>query len=509
MVSFKIEELSAVDKPAQEGAVAVIMKRDDKSKKRRAALVDKICKAHAKAYGGEPVSVPPPMYPQSGGYNSPGAKAFDDLLQRNVDDQALQHLIQECWPLFTALDTSLRSIIADANLSDDEKVKMMRTSADQFIETVKEKLPNIEGYLEESALYGDTEKRTSKMNLRQLKKEMDSLGNKLDVVVTKLKARQKRADDDDDLEKVDDDDDDDIIKSRRRVAKEEDDDDDEEAASERLSELFGSKGKSRKADDMEEAMMGKEDEEEEDDEDDDYEMGKEGEEEVVEVGEKRKAKGRYKGEGEDEDFEMGRRRKAEGDPGEATTEGEEEDAIAAGDTRPIGGGKKRASKRVRIRDETIKVGKRTVFKSAVGEDMFAILKAQNAEMERLEKMAQDERDARELLELSKTAESEIPSLPGTTDQKARLLKSLSSLDDDDRRLLTKMLRAGDRSLSAAFRTVGHGGSRQALIEKGSARTSFNKRVSEIKARDACTGTEAMQKARKEYPEEYEDFQSAN
>lgn len=195
--------------------------------------------------------------------------------------------------------------------------------------------------------------------------------------------------------------------------------------------------------------------------------------------------------------DMGKKMKTKPREGLVSTEGEEEDTIAAGSKTPIGG----VGKRTRL-NESMVIGDRVVHKSAVGSDMFEILKAQKEETERINKALEDERNTRELLEFAKVAENELPHLPGTTEAKARLLKNLSEyLEPDERKLLTSMLKSGDRSAGTAFKTFG------SRAEKAKTAGDFQKRVSVIKSRDACSYTEAMQKARKEHPEEFEAFQN--
>lgn len=316
----------------------------------------------------------------------------------------------------------------------------------------------------------------------QLQKQMGALGKKLDAVVTKLQRRdetdERRHRDDESFFKGGD---------------------DEEAAAARLQNLFGANKAGDEEEEFseeEEIVIGTEGEEEE--EDDDYQMKAGDDYEMMPPPRKNRQKAADTDEGE----------------GLVTTEGEEEEPIAAGDTEPIGEGDKDtraavASKRVRMNkgtDESLMIGDQVIMKSRVGADMFSIIKAQQAQVKALEKVARQERDARELVEYGKVADDELSELPGTPERKARLLKRLShSLDSGDRQLLTSMLRAGNRASQAAFKTYGHGGGDS--LQKARGGSNFEKRVADIRSRDGGTRVQAMQKARVEYPDEFEAYQN--
>lgn len=464
MRSFRIEELSLVDKPAQEGALATIIKRDSRS------TVDAILK-----YYMGPV-------PVSGSIPDNRAKGFAELLRANMHDRAQAELAQNCWPLFGALDTSLRSIVGDPNLEDEKKLELMRDSTNQFLTAIRAKLPSIDETIQES-LDGVKHRSTAKMaTIGQLQKQMGALGKKLDAVVTKLQRRdetdERRHRDDESFFKGGD---------------------DEEAAAARLQNLFGANKAGDEEEEFseeEEIVIGTEGEEEE--EDDDYQMKAGDDYEMMPPPRKNRQKAADTDEGE----------------GLVTTEGEEEEPIAAGDTEPIGEGDKDtraavASKRVRMNkgtDESLMIGDQVIMKSRVGADMFSIIKAQQAQVKALEKVARQERDARELVEYGKVADDELSELPGTPERKARLLKRLShSLDSGDRQLLTSMLRAGNRASQAAFKTYGHGGGDS--LQKARGGSNFEKRVADIRSRDGGTRVQAMQKARVEYPDEFEAYQN--
>jgi len=124
MRSFKMDEISAVTKPAQEPALATIMKRHDPAADLAAIL---------KAIGPD---------------EADGAQSFSDLLAESEERQRQYEASEELWPLFCALQDSIRSIAADASLSTDGKLAAIQTSIDEFAATVRERFPDMEGEIE-------------------------------------------------------------------------------------------------------------------------------------------------------------------------------------------------------------------------------------------------------------------------------------------------------------------------------------------------------------------------
>lgn len=195
MRDFVIKEISAVDRPAQQGAVATIMKRDvsDDERERLAeegnALPDgsypiktksdlsnaiqafgraknkaqvkrhivrrarelgaldmlpeswevsKAVEAIVKAYYGGPANP-----------DAQGARSFEDVLGEQLASDRYYEVMREAGAAISALDCSLRSIAADANMSSSSKQDAMRSSTEQFLSTIRERWPDIEEALEE------------------------------------------------------------------------------------------------------------------------------------------------------------------------------------------------------------------------------------------------------------------------------------------------------------------------------------------------------------------------
>ena len=475
MRRFALDEISAVDKPAQEGAKVAIMKR-----KTANPLVQQIIKRFLDA----PQLVEPTH-----------ARIAKGLSEKE-SNQSLGNLI--------ALETSLHSIVGDSSLNDTDKLSMMKSSVGEFLEFSKKETPNVDlakafgGKAAEVAKSDDDDEpeegagkaekakasEDEAMNLRQLQKQMNDLTGKLNAVLAdRQRATKKNA-----------------------VAT---DDDDEDV------NLLGKRGgKATKADPP--AAMSEEDEaaarlraimsgEAEKAEDDEGMEGMFGEDEAEKAG----GGGEYT-----VDMDAEKSDSDEQDDGLVTTEGEEEEPIAAGAGRPIGGGgggKRQAAakagkqviKRVRLHDDSIVVEGQVFTKAKVGSGLFAVLQQQQQRLTKVEKQANEEREARELLEFAKVAEDELPNLPGTSEQKAGLLKTLAgTLDKGEQQLISRMLRAGDGGVASAFRSVGT----SAGGELAKAAGSFEKRITEIRTRDNCKRTEALQKARKEYPDEFAAYQ---
>lgn len=121
MKEFQIGEISAVDRPAQSHARMSIMKR--------AVTADAIAK-----YVG----------PMIDGVAVPGAKTFDEIY-RQAEEQRRQWQANEAlWPLFSALEDSLRSIAADATLTAAAKVSKIEASITAFMAAIKAELPDVE-----------------------------------------------------------------------------------------------------------------------------------------------------------------------------------------------------------------------------------------------------------------------------------------------------------------------------------------------------------------------------
>ena len=71
-----------------------------------------------------------------------------------------------------------------------------------------------------------------------------------------------------------------------------------------------------------------------------------------------------------------------------------------------------------------------------------------------EQVAKAEREARELSEFAKQAEKEFAGIPGTPEEKAKILKSLSKLSEEERAEVLKVFSAGNAALMKSMGTIG-------------------------------------------------------
>lgn len=112
----------------------------------------------------------------------------------------------------------------------------------------------------------------------------------------------------------------------------------------------------------------------------------------------------------------------------------------------------------KVSEETFTAHGRTIRKSVVGEDVYEVLKAQQAEIETNKQIAKDEKEARESAEFTKSAETLYKNLPGDPDVKGKVLKAADGLPKDVKEALTTMLKAGNEAMSKAkvFDELGSG-----------------------------------------------------
>jgi len=164
--SLKLGELSSVDSPAQQGAVAVIMKRDDEaSRKDAVALIQKY------------VGV------------EDGAHDFQEVLVENK-------FSQEIWPFTDALSQSIRSIVGDKTLSADDRETKINESVQQFLTAVRGISPGAAGEAAMKGLIALFEKRGTKMpkTVEQLEAALAKANEELDTVKGQLTDMTQKAD---------------------------------------------------------------------------------------------------------------------------------------------------------------------------------------------------------------------------------------------------------------------------------------------------------------------------
>lgn len=120
-------------------------------------------------------------------------------------------------------------------------------------------------------------------------------------------------------------------------------------------------------------------------------------------------------------------------------------------------------------------------------------------------LAKAEREARENAEFAKRADDELGVFSeevAKRGEKIEVIRAISKMDEGPRTAITKMLAVGGKAITAAFDTIGHRGE-----EVAKAAGAFEKRVSEVQARDKCTKVAALERAREEFPEEFKAYQN--
>jgi len=168
MREFTINEISAVDNPAQAGAKALIMKR-------HTDVVAAIIKRYI-----DPVE---------------GAVSFDTLIAEQVKEDRYHIIMQEIGSSIYTLESALRSIAGDANMDSEAKQAMMRSSVEAFLAVIRERWPDVEEALQES-LEGETTKQKGNSSMdAETKKMVDDLNKQVTDLTAQLEAATAAGDD--------------------------------------------------------------------------------------------------------------------------------------------------------------------------------------------------------------------------------------------------------------------------------------------------------------------------
>lgn len=415
MREFRINEISAVDNPAQAHAKLVLVKRDDPSASdKEDSVMPKgigksgdidICESIAK------------MYIDA----SEGAMSFAEVLDLEMQHKEYYEMMDKVCPLIYAMETSLRSIAGDSSYSSDQKMNMMRDTVEGFMTTIRTKLEDAEGIIVELA-YKLHEEPEMARTIKQLQEENEALKAQLEEA---LKA-SKTADNSEQLTELTEklktvNTELEAIKSERDAA----------VAKASLTEAERSFVETLDEDNGSEFMK----------------MSS-------------KARAAFMKTAEDT-------------------------------------------------DEVLEIGGRTIRKSSVGDAAFETMKIQEDRLKAMEKSAQEERDSRINTELTKRAEIEFNHLPGTVDEKVSILKAANGLDESVQKALNTILKAADEAMSGAFTSFGVKDGKVTDIHKskasGNSEHAFMHKVNDIKTTEKVSGSEAMSRARKRFPSEYEDF----
>lgn len=163
---------------------------------------------------------------------------------------------------------------------------------------------------------------------------------------------------------------------------------------------------------------------------------------------------------------------------------------------------------VKKRDEIIKVGETEIRKSVVGDAQFAVIKSQQDEIQKNREDLAKERDAREIAVLEKRADDEFKHVPGTVQERAQMLRTIGKLDEPLQKAFVAVLTQSEAMAKAGFDKIGNTGNANDL-EKGKKNGihPFEKKVEEIQnAHKGMSKTDAMTKARQDFPKEFSEYQ---
>lgn len=117
-------------------------------------------------------------------------------------------------------------------------------------------------------------------------------------------------------------------------------------------------------------------------------------------------------------------------------------------------------------DEVIKIGETEVRKSVLGDSAFAIVKAQQAQLDAQAAEITKANEARELVELTKAAEADYGSLPGLAIDKAAVLQGVAKLAEPIRKTLTEMLKGGEAAMRMQMKERGAAGGARSIDKSG-------------------------------------------
>lgn len=411
MREFTLHEISAVDRPAQEGAKAMIIKR-------AGPLSDQVAK-----YFIDPAN---------------GAVSFETALRQSMESEAYYNAMRVIGSEIEALSTSLRSILGDSNLDYPSKQTMLRNAVEDFMAVARSKWPDIESALQNVVTEGEYNMTTMK-TVEQLSAENADLNKRLETSTSALAVAQDQ-----------------VTKAEAAARK-------QQLEFEKVADGLKEQIKLLKA------RSEMKDEEKE-----------------------------YADRIEDED--------------------EKKKFIFSSPAE-----KWATLKRAEENDEILKVDGKPIRKSVVGATQFGIMKAQQTRIDELNKSAQEAIEKAETQALVKMAEDQFNHLPGTIEAKVAALRHIEKIgeqvvkvkdakgnevDVPIRKTIYDMLGAGNQAQKNAFGRLGSRGGDE-VNKGGNGPSAYEKRVDEIMASNAkMSKTDAMRKARLEYPKEFAEYQAS-
>lgn len=155
-------------------------------------------------------------------------------------------------------------------------------------------------------------------------------------------------------------------------------------------------------------------------------------------------------------------------------------------------------------DDSVVIEGERISKADVGEAVFNVLKSQSDKIEAQRLDIAKAQDEAQMAVLSKRADSEFAHVPGTSNEKAQMLKAIGTMPEALRKHFERVLTQSEKIAKAAFATVGVAGSNPEDFAKS--KRDFEAKVAEIAKRDGLPRHEAMSKARQEDPEGFKAYQ---
>jgi hypothetical protein len=137
-----------------------------------------------------------------------------------------------------------------------------------------------------------------------------------------------------------------------------------------------------------------------------------------------------------------------------------------------------ACKKAADAEETLTVGTATIAKSMVGEQAFAVMKAQQAQIEEQRAAFAKAQEAMADQTFAKRAGDEFPHLAGSVAERASVLKHLSTAPEAVQKAADAILKAAEATAKLAFKSSGHSDGKVIKTE-GGAEAELTKLANEL------------------------------
>jgi hypothetical protein len=129
-------------------------------------------------------------------------------------------------------------------------------------------------------------------------------------------------------------------------------------------------------------------------------------------------------------------------------------------------------------EETLTVGTATIAKSMVGDQAFAVMKAQQAQIEEQRAAFAKAQDEMASASFAKRADDEFPHLAGSVADRASVLKHLSTAPEAVQKAADAILKAAEATAKLAFKSSGHADGKVIKTE-GGAEAELTKLANEL------------------------------